>query len=175
MAARLLVPALAEGHTVTSHSQRRREVQWADKTAGAAMHRAGADDRQPNWRGYSACQDEDPELFFAEKGGSVDEARAICARCFVRPACLAFILRPENAETSEHGVWAGMTVEERRQLGVPRLSPRERNRAAGLCAAGKHKRTEANIRHSATGKDVCRVCTADRARERYQLQKEVSA
>ena len=42
----------------------------------------------------------------------VAEAKQICARCQVQPQCLAFALRTRQA----HGVWGGMSEQERYQL-----------------------------------------------------------
>ena len=40
------------------------------------------------------------------------KAKAICAKCPVRPECLAFALRTDQV----HGVWGGMSEQERRPL-----------------------------------------------------------
>lgn len=64
----------------------------------------------------AACRSEDPELFFpvSEVGPGmrqVIEAKAVCAGCPVRSACLAFAL-----ERDLEGVWGGTTEDERRAL-----------------------------------------------------------
>jgi len=74
---------------------------------------------EDQWRSLAACQSADPDLFFpiSSSGGSgaqVAEAKAICARCRVRRECLAFALRTHQV----HGVWGGMSEQERRL--VPR-------------------------------------------------------
>jgi WhiB family transcriptional regulator, redox-sensing transcriptional regulator len=56
----------------------------------------------------------DPELFFpiSHSGKALErvaEAKAICAACPVRRECLAFALRTQQS----HGIWGGMTEEER--------------------------------------------------------------
>ena len=56
----------------------------------------------------------DPELFFpisysGKAPEQVAEAKAICAACPVRRECLAFALRTQQF----HGIWGGMTEEER--------------------------------------------------------------
>jgi WhiB family transcriptional regulator, redox-sensing transcriptional regulator len=70
-----------------------------------------------DWRARSACLDADPELFFpvgstgpAER--QVDEAKLVCATCEVRDACLEWAL----AAKQEHGVWGGLSEDERRSL-----------------------------------------------------------
>jgi WhiB family redox-sensing transcriptional regulator len=66
------------------------------------------------WRTQAACRTADPELFFpvSMSGRSLDqvmEAKALCAACAVRPECLAFAL-----ETGQgHGIWGGLTTQER--------------------------------------------------------------
>lgn len=69
---------------------------------------------EENWRLHAACQAADPDLFFpvSSTGKSqeqVVEAKALCARCLVRRECLGFALRTRQA----HGIWGGMTEEER--------------------------------------------------------------
>jgi WhiB family redox-sensing transcriptional regulator len=67
-----------------------------------------------HWRSAAACRFADPELFFpvSSSGLALEqeaEAKAICARCQVRPECLAFALRTRQV----HGVWGGMSEQER--------------------------------------------------------------
>jgi len=67
-----------------------------------------------DWRSAAACRSADPELFFpisafGQALEQVAEAKAICARCPVRRQCLAFALRTRQA----HGIWGGLTEEER--------------------------------------------------------------
>ena len=71
---------------------------------------------RPAWMDSPACAGLPIDVFFPAKGQSVvaANARAICARCEVRPQCLAYA-RSFN-DTS--GVWAGTTERERRHLGV---------------------------------------------------------
>jgi WhiB family transcriptional regulator, redox-sensing transcriptional regulator len=80
-----------------------------DSTGAAALI-------ENHWRLRAACQSTDPELFFplTSVGKSLEqaaEAKAVCARCLVRRQCLAFALRTRQA----HGIWGGMTEEERHQ------------------------------------------------------------
>jgi len=67
-----------------------------------------------DWRSAAACRSADPELFFpisafGQALEQVAQAKVICARCPVRRECLAFALRTRQA----HGIWGGMTEEER--------------------------------------------------------------
>ncbi len=70
-----------------------------------------------DWRHLSACLDEDPELFFpiGNTGPAIlqiEEAKAVCRRCEVREQCLAWALEAGQ----DHGVWGGMSEDERRAL-----------------------------------------------------------
>ncbi len=66
------------------------------------------------WRDRAACRLSDPALFYAEKGENpaVAEARRICAGCPVKGPCLDFAL----ATREQHGIWGGLTRNERRDL-----------------------------------------------------------
>jgi WhiB family redox-sensing transcriptional regulator len=67
----------------------------------------------------AACKGEDLGLFFGPDAEFVTarrdreaKAKAICARCLVRPDCLAYALDTGEA----HGVWGGMNEDERRVM-----------------------------------------------------------
>jgi WhiB family transcriptional regulator, redox-sensing transcriptional regulator len=68
-----------------------------------------------HWRRWASCRDHDPELFFptATTGptyeAQVAAAKAVCAGCPVRAACLA-----EALESIPEGIAGGMTEQERR-------------------------------------------------------------
>jgi len=83
-------------------------------TTAPRIRRAEREERRDWWKS-AACQDADPELFFpvsAVGPGREDIARAkaVCASCRVRRPCLEFALATHQV----HGVWGGMTEEERR-------------------------------------------------------------
>jgi WhiB family redox-sensing transcriptional regulator len=59
-----------------------------------------------------ACNGEDPNLFFPDRGVDAGPAKAICHRCHCRAECLAWAVRTRQ----EFGVWGGTTPEERRRL-----------------------------------------------------------
>lgn len=70
------------------------------------------------WRKQAACRGLDASLFHpVDDEGNTDEsaaelARAVCGRCSVRQACLEYALTaPER-----HGIWGGLTAEERRRI-----------------------------------------------------------
>ncbi|RKE19616.1 WhiB family transcriptional regulator [Streptomyces sp. TLI_171] len=72
----------------------------------------------------AACQGMNPDLFYAAHDPDESEldpqwvefatrrAKAVCAGCPVREMCLALALR----RSEPHGVFGGLTAEERRQL-----------------------------------------------------------
>jgi WhiB family transcriptional regulator, redox-sensing transcriptional regulator len=83
------------------------------------------------WWPRAACTSADPDLFFpiSRSGPAVAQvhrAKAVCAACQVRADCLRYAL----ATGPLHGVWGGMTEEERRLL-------RQREAKARLRAAGR--------------------------------------
>ena len=70
-----------------------------------------------DWRAASACNDEDPELFFpiGTTGPAVEQAivaKRICAVCEVREQCLEYAIETNQ----DSGIWGGMTEDERRTL-----------------------------------------------------------
>ena len=83
-----------------------------------------------NWRHLAACLKEDPELFFPigvsrPVRAQVKRAKEVCAGCPVQDPCLRWAL-----ETGvDHGVWGGLSEEERRSM-----KRRSARRAAALRA-----------------------------------------
>jgi WhiB family transcriptional regulator, redox-sensing transcriptional regulator len=72
----------------------------------------------PAWAG-AACQGADPELFFdpaaervADRERRTAEAKAICAACPIRVACLAYALDTRQPS----GIWGGADEDERRAM-----------------------------------------------------------
>ncbi|MEV5873045.1 WhiB family transcriptional regulator [Streptomyces sp. NPDC052101] len=90
------------------------------------------------------CRGLDPELFFPVGEGfaaaqQVRRAKAVCAGCPVRRACLREALRLGDTE----GIWAGLTAAERRELHqlARAQGPLSRAaRAAGELLAGRPAR-----------------------------------
>ena len=58
------------------------------------------------WQERGRCREQDPEVFFPEKGGSSREAKRICADCPVLVPCLEGAL--ERREP--WGVWGGQLL-----------------------------------------------------------------
>lgn len=82
-----------------------------------------------DWRHHAACLDEDPELFFpiGNTGPAllqIEEAKQVCRRCDVKDACLQWAIEAGQ----DHGVWGGMSEDERRAL--KRRAARARIRTA---------------------------------------------
>lgn len=70
------------------------------------------------WRDRALCKGLDYSIFFPKRGGTIENARKICAGCAVADDCGAWaVLNYEKA-----GIWAGMTrrqiKERRRELGL---------------------------------------------------------
>ena len=72
------------------------------------------------WQHLAACRGEDSTPFFApgyferrsEKNAREAVAKAVCARCPVRPECLEYAL----AVREGHGIWGGLNEMERRAI-----------------------------------------------------------
>jgi len=108
-------------------------TEWS-RSRDRAAHppKPGSDEQEHyamDWRHRSACLDEDPELFFpiGNTGPAIlqiEEAKQVCRRCEVREQCLAWALEAGQ----DHGVWGGMSEDERRAL--KRRNARARVRTA---------------------------------------------
>jgi WhiB family transcriptional regulator, redox-sensing transcriptional regulator len=87
------------------------------------------------WLDRARCLGEDPELFFpvGSTGAAleqVEDAKAVCGRCTVRPECLQWAL--DTAQDA--GVWGGMSEDERRSI---RRARRREQRAARQASGGR--------------------------------------
>jgi WhiB family redox-sensing transcriptional regulator len=109
---------------------------WSVKTDGPGavdslgnrVHTGKGSEIVMDWRHRSACLDEDPELFFpiGNTGPAIlqiEEAKLVCRRCDVSDQCLQWAL--ESGQ--DHGVWGGLSEDERRAL--KRRNARARIRA----------------------------------------------
>ena len=70
---------------------------------------------RPAWMRDALCREpayRDVE-WFPGRGQPADEAQAICARCIVRPECLAYAL---TLDRDTPGIWAGTSSRSRRPL-----------------------------------------------------------
>jgi WhiB family redox-sensing transcriptional regulator len=67
----------------------------------------------PNeWRLDAACRDLDTAVFFPETDDETAAAKAVCASCPVREACLEFAIITRQ----DDGVWGGLDENERRRV-----------------------------------------------------------
>ena len=70
-----------------------------------------------SWYHYAACRDHDPELFFPVGNAApamlqLAQAKRVCADCPVQSFCLEWAL----LAGIDHGVWGGLSEEERRSV-----------------------------------------------------------
>ena len=80
------------------------------------------------------------ELFYSERRDEQEEACRLCQGCPVRAQCLELALHLEgqgtrSAKGYSHGVWGGMTADEREPLIAARKPGRSCSSAAGICTA----------------------------------------
>ena len=81
-----------------------------------------------DWRTDAACSGVDSDIFFPvseEDPEATAQAKAICAECPVREACLQYAL----ATNQSAGVWGGLDAGERRRM-RRRIRDRERRKAS---------------------------------------------
>jgi WhiB family redox-sensing transcriptional regulator len=90
-----------------------------------------------SWRHYAACRGQDPEMFF--NGDSdlsrrqLEQAKAVCGGCAVRSVCLEWAV----LAGVEHGVWGGLSEDERR---IPkRRTHRTRTRPRSAYSVTAHQ------------------------------------
>lgn len=120
-----------------------------------------------DWHEQAACRESDPDLFHPEPGVNPHEAKRICAACPVLAQCRAYAFHIGE----EHGVWGGLSADERRQQ-YPRHP-----RATG----GRHDHTIARL--TRTGHSLTEIATAldltpqtiSRARARIRTQQEAAS
>lgn len=79
-----------------------------------------------NWRKQAACRGLDTDIFFPPGEADAGPAKAVCAQCPVRDACLEWAL----VTRQEEGIWGGMTDSERRRLRRRRRDAARRAAAA---------------------------------------------
>ncbi len=70
------------------------------------------------WQAQSACKGKGPDLFFPERGGSVDAAKKLCAGCAVHRPCLEAAL----ADPGTLGISGGVSDHGRRVLRLARVA-----------------------------------------------------
>jgi WhiB family redox-sensing transcriptional regulator len=68
--------------------------------------------KELTWRDRGACRGLEPHIFYPETDEEAVDAKAVCAQCSVRTACLEHALSVREKE----GVWGGATERERRRI-----------------------------------------------------------
>jgi WhiB family transcriptional regulator, redox-sensing transcriptional regulator len=76
-----------------------------------ALPDATAAARQP-WTRHALCAQIDPDIFFSDSVGQIEQAKDICRECPVQKECLSYALQMRE----EFGVWGGLDRDERRRL-----------------------------------------------------------
>lgn len=125
------------------------------------------------WRDQAACLDEDPELFFPEKGewAKARQAKAVCQGCAVRGPCLHDALNGPQATNDETGIFGGTTPRERRGLrrrtwtGAPAAATRDR----GLLVQALERARQVGREQAANELGISRVALT-KAWERFGLE-----
>lgn len=84
-------------------------------TAGASTLESLVRDA-PSWMSDAVCV-VNPELWYSLDNGGQNAAKRLCKTCDVRGDCLEYAL--DNNET--HGIWGGLSVNQRAKLRRKRL------------------------------------------------------
>jgi WhiB family redox-sensing transcriptional regulator len=91
------------------------------------------DTAQSGWSESALCSQSMPDVWFPEKGESAAHAKRICGRCEVQEQCLEYVMDRAQRGHTDHGVWGGLSEDERRILKetgeLPAMSPRQLARA----------------------------------------------
>jgi WhiB family redox-sensing transcriptional regulator len=88
-------------------------------------------DLRADWYSDAACVGMDPGIFFPEWTGP-EAARRTCSGCPVRSKCLDYAV----ANRIEHGIWGGLTEDERAAMRRRRRSGAQIDRSGGGPASG---------------------------------------
>ena len=112
-----------------------------------------------DWSMRAACRDMDTEVFFpdAEKGlipPQVEMAKAVCARCPVSSDCLTYAERVPEL----HGVWGGLTADERRRRRSGSHHGKKAATVRDQCGT-----VGGSTRHYEAGEEACQDCKAARS------------
>ena len=68
--------------------------------------------KEIKWRELGACRGLEPGIFYPDDGEAASTAKAVCASCGVRVACLEYAV----VVREKQGVWGGFTERERRRI-----------------------------------------------------------
>lgn len=64
------------------------------------------------WIDRAACRNENPDLFFPERGESSREAKDICRPCPVKVECIDYAMRHRIT----YGIWGGLSERQRKTM-----------------------------------------------------------
>lgn len=129
------------------------------------------------WEERAACRNLDQALFFPAKGdtGQAERARAVCARCPVREACLAATLADEKRlnPSDRDGIRGGLDGRERYVVQHGEVPRRKRRRKAVKRRPPVRKLAPcgtlgAHRRHQRLGEPIDAACRAAKS-VRYQV------
>src|SRR6266545_855437 len=86
--------------------------------ADQAGSRPVADGGRHAWLAEAACRDQDPELFFPERGHARQgtAAKQVCAGCPVQQPCRDLAVRAASGRGDDHGIFGGTKPHERTRL-----------------------------------------------------------
>ena len=96
-----------------------------------------------SWRKRAACRGVDPEVFYPVTDEEAGVAKAICASCPVREACLEYALSARERE----GIWGGATERERRRILRQRRKSALKPPGRQFASAGGAAYPESESRH----------------------------
>lgn len=118
------------------------------------------------WMSDAACRDEDPDIFFPEKGGT-SEAKEVCRACPVSGQCTEFAA----AIGATAGVWGGRLVKTTRAAGSQSLLQREiqqRDEIILRLASSRSAPTDTEI----AARAGCDARTVQRVRARHDISRK---
>lgn len=112
MAAILQRELYIDWNKADSPKEEQLEVHKNVSMATAVSVRGTLDGEDISFQAYGACNGTDPDIFFPNRGESLEPALSVCAGCVVREECLEYAL----ANGEKYGVWGGTSERERRRL-----------------------------------------------------------
>lgn len=121
------------------------------------------------WTDDATCRGKATDIFFPPVGRNATEAKAICAACPVREACLTEALATESVN-HRFGVRGGMTPAERDVEARRRRISGRQKAVVAVCGTdgGYH-------RHRRLGEPTCEDCRAAHSRAETERSKRRSA
>lgn len=114
---------------------------------------------RPAWMADANCRGLDVNVFFPNRGESLEQIRKICRACDVQAECLAYALN--NGEV--HGTWGGLSERERRQLRRNDRPAGARGPLPGTCQPIQHGTNGGYITHRRRGELACEDCRSAHA------------